>query len=123
VATNEHCVDGGTGTGTGCLSLSYWLAGYSERRQLVGSWSYTPRVTNIGGGNAFTIAFWDQQLLFDNDIVFTDPTAQRVARLRVDHGVRWLVVNRTVSRESPALARFAELRYERGQIAIYELRG
>jgi hypothetical protein len=120
VATNEHCIKHPYLT-VDCLSLSFWLAAYSERRQLVGSWAYAPRLTSVGGSPSFSYPFWDQRLLADNDIVFTDPTAENVRTLRVDHGVRWLVVNRAVRRESPALATFARLRLEQGQVAIYEL--
>jgi hypothetical protein len=36
--------------------------------------------------------------------------------------VRYLVVERSVDEESPDLARLADLRYDNGRLAVYELR-
>jgi hypothetical protein len=36
-------------------------------------------------------------------------------------GVRWLVVDRALGRESPALPELARLRYDNGRDAVYEL--
>ena len=118
LATNEHYV----GTDGASASLVYWLPAYSERRELVGSWQYAPRLMDhpLATGQS-TPAFWDQRLLFDNDIVFVHPTRARLAKLRDTYGVRWLVVNRRAGREPPELATLARLRHERGAIAVYQL--
>jgi hypothetical protein len=119
LATNEHCAQGVETDEPGCLSLSFWLPAYSERRLLVGSWGYAPRLTSSNAG--YNGAFWDPALLAENDAAFTAPTADGLRRLRTVHNVRLLVVNRTVGPESPRLRELATLRLEQGPIAIYEL--
>jgi hypothetical protein len=123
IATNQHCLSTPAGT-SGCFSVSFWLSAYSERRQLVGSWAYVPREVDVMAKmNTADIPFWDQQKLADNDVVFAAPTAERVSRLVSRYGIHWLVVDRTQGRESDALREFAELRYTRGPIAIYQIPG
>jgi hypothetical protein len=117
VATNQHFLEGTRSP------LSFWLSALSGRRELIGSWSYAPRA-NAEATRVRTspvgVPFWDPELLAANDIVFTDPSAERVDRLR-RLGVRWLVVNRAVGVESPALGAYALLRFDRGTVAIYQV--
>jgi hypothetical protein len=113
VATNVHClqiIDGW------CDSRSFWLSAYGERRVLVEGWAFAPRAA----GNAFA-PFWDQRLLQLNDAAFTGPTADGLRELRERHGVRWLVVDRTVAQESTDLARLASARFDNGRMAVYEI--
>lgn len=121
LATNDHRLgprdDGG-------WVLSFWLPAYAERRTLVGSWAYAPWViAEATKNNQFfvDVPFRDAELLAFNDAVFYDPTQERIDRMRDDFGIRWLVVDRDEAPESPALARFATLRYERGPVAVYEI--
>jgi len=115
LATNVHCravVDGH------CDSRSFWLSAYAERRVLVEGWGFAPRVAALG---AYT-PFWDQDLLRRNDEAITAPTADGLRDLRDRYGVRWLVVDRSVGVESPALAVLARLRFANDRMAVYEVR-
>jgi hypothetical protein len=117
LATNQHGLEGNG------LPLSFWLSAYTERRELVGSWAYAPRTVSTAQRqhlNPAAMQFWDQDLLTANDLVFTDPTPDRVDRLR-RYGVRWLVVNRMVGTESAALRQYATIRIDHPTIAVYEL--
>ncbi|MEV4515622.1 hypothetical protein AB0K00_42530 [Dactylosporangium sp. NPDC049525] len=122
IATNQHCLPEMSKPGR-CFSTSFWLSAYSERRQLVGSWFYAPRMVEIAAKlQTSNPPFWDQQMYEDNEIVFTAPTAERVGNLVSRYGVHWLVVDRAQGRESADLANFADLRFSSGPIAIYRIR-
>ncbi|GHJ44577.1 hypothetical protein Cs7R123_19190 [Catellatospora sp. TT07R-123] len=115
LATNDHCLNRPK-PGTGCDARSFWLSAYAEREVLVESWGFAPRrftVPNEG--------FWDLDLLKRNDAAFADPTPAGLAQLKA-LGVRWLVVDRDVSAESPTLATLADLRFDNGRLAVYRLR-
>jgi hypothetical protein len=114
VATNVHCLLDARGR---CFAASFWLSAYAERRVLVEGWGFAPRVATTG---VFT-PFWDQDLLRRNDEAFTAPTAGGLRDLRDRHGVRYLVVDRTVGVESPDLATLAVPRFDNGRMAVYEL--
>lgn len=114
IATNVHCLQVVLGW---CDARSFWLSAYAERRVLVEGWGFAPRVAAQG---SFT-PFWDQDLLRRNDAAFTAPTAAGLRELRDWHGVRWLVVDRAVGRESPELPRLARLRFDNGRMAVYQL--
>jgi len=53
--------------------------------------------------------------------VFDDPSQEAVDLLADRYGVRWLLVDRTVSVESDDLRRFARLVHESDDGAVYEL--
>ncbi|MGC4804305.1 hypothetical protein [Micromonospora sp. DT233] len=117
LATNAHCravVDGW------CDARSFWLSGYAQRSVLVEGWAFAPRM--VGRPEGPYAPFWDAERLRANDEAFTAPTAAGLARLRDAYGVRWLVVDRAVAPESPALATLAELRHTNARLAVYRLR-
>jgi hypothetical protein len=114
VATNAHCLQVVNGW---CDARSFWLSAYSERRVLVEGWAFAPRVAALG---AYT-PFWDQDLLRRNDAAFTAPTVEGLRDLRVRYGVRWLVVDRSVGKESPKLRTLARLSFDNGRMAVYQL--
>ncbi|MFY1672456.1 hypothetical protein ACN27G_21220 [Plantactinospora sp. WMMB334] len=114
LATNVHCLAVVNGW---CDARSFWLSAYAERRVLVEGWGFAPRVASSG---SYT-PFWDQDLLRRNDAAFTEPTGAGLRELRDRHDVRWLVVDRSVGEESPALGRLARLRFDNGRMAVYEL--
>jgi hypothetical protein len=111
VATNAHCLGY---WGDLCDARSFWLSAYAERSVLVEGWAFAPRQA---GGLA---PFWDPDLLRRNDEAFTAPTPAGLDWLR-GKGVRWLVVDRDVAPEAPELAELANLRYDNGRLAVYEL--
>ncbi|GAA1743449.1 hypothetical protein [Luedemannella helvata] len=122
VATNSHCLYR-TASGA-CDSRSFWISAYAERRVLVEGWLFAPRATAQG---AFTTGvytpFWDAGLLALNDGAFAAPSADTLARLRTEHGVRWLLADRTSADgpESGDLASLAPKVFDNGRVAIYRL--
>jgi hypothetical protein len=123
VATNAHCLAVVRGL---CDSRTFWISAYSERRVLVEGWIFAPRAAAMAATSPSGVytPFWDQGLLRLNDAAFTAPTPEVLLALRDEHGVRWLVADRTsaAGRESPALARYADKVFDNGRIAIYALR-
>ena len=113
LATNAHCRN--VGRDGACDARSFWLSAYAERRVLVEGWLFAPRVSETGEQS-----FWDPALLALNDEAFTAPTPEVLDALRA-RGVRWLVDDRAVGRESPELAALATPRYDNGRVAVYEL--
>lgn len=114
IATNAHCLAVRDGW---CDARSFWLSAYSERRVLVEGWAFAPRMAAPGTDPSF----WDQDLLRRNDAAFSAPTAQGLRELREQHGVRWLVVDRSVNVESGDLPALARLSLDNGRMAVYEL--
>ncbi|MET8910467.1 DUF2298 domain-containing protein [Micromonospora sp. NPDC004551] len=117
LATNVHCrevVDGW------CDARSFWLSGYAERSVLVEGWAFAPRM--VGRPDGPYAPFWDAGRQRANDAAFTAPKAAGLAALRDRYGVRWLVVDRQVGTEAPALRTLADLRFENGRLAVYRLR-
>src|SRR5262249_53769330 len=113
LATNVHCE---FLPSANCVSLSFWLSAYSERRILVESWAYSTKAVWVRADQQP----WKPPALETNDRAFYAPDPAVLAWLR-ERGVRWLVVDRRVSQESAALGSLAELRWQRGAIAIYHL--
>jgi len=112
VATNAHCLGY---WGSLCDSRSFWLSAYAERSVLVEGWGFAPR--QAGGLGPF----WDPTKLAVNDAAITASTMDNVAALKA-YGVRWIVVDRSVSTESTELAGYATNRFDNGRIAVYELK-
>ena len=132
VATNSHCRT----KISPCDSRDFWLAAFSERQVVLEGWSYTEPAFASGGlwdRTLYRSRFWDPKLLETNDLVFADPTAERVAAFTREHGVRWLVaVGATPVPDpdrkgevwaSPQLAEFATERFRAGDVTVYEVRG
>ncbi|WDZ84621.1 hypothetical protein [Micromonospora cathayae] len=118
LATNVHCrvvTDDGW-----CDARSFWLSGYAERAVLVEGWAFAPRMVGLPGG-AYA-PFWDPERLRVNDAAFTAPTAAGLAVLRDRYAVRWLVLDREVTAEPPALADLADLRFRNDRVSVYRLR-
>jgi hypothetical protein len=113
VATNQHCWPSADGR---CDSRVFWLSAYSERQVLIEGWGFAPRIAGV-----FTTPFWDPDLLALNDAAFQAPDAATLRALYQQHGVRWLVANRSVATESPTLATLAAKAYDSGTFAVYQL--
>jgi hypothetical protein len=123
VATNLHCAPMPVTPGT-CDARHFWVSGYAQRRVLVEGWAYTAPAFRYGLAHDVsdrTAPFWDPALLAANDAAFTDPSPGTLAELRDRSGVRWLFADLTGA-DQDALGRNAELRFRRGDFAVYELR-
>jgi hypothetical protein len=121
VATNAHCV---TKAG-GCDARHFWIAALTERHVLVEGWGYTNTINDLvtdTGDNSNRLPFWDPARLQANDRVFTAPTRAALELLRTKYGVRWLYADRSQSPVSRRLGGLVPLRYDAGDVQIYELR-
>ncbi|MFF1906631.1 hypothetical protein [Kitasatospora sp. NPDC058218] len=119
LATNGHCRSESDYAvpGENCWnSLSFYLSAYSERSVLVEGWAYSPRLMSEKSGS-----FWDQELLKLNEDAVYRPTAAILDQLRERHHVRYVVVNRKVAPESPALKTLAKQVFDNGRMAVYEI--
>ncbi|MFY0406864.1 hypothetical protein [Solicola sp. PLA-1-18] len=125
VATNTHCIFPGQ-SADNCDNRRFWMSAFSERRYLVEGWAYSPRTAPRGealGLPNCCLPFWDPEKLRVNDAAFTDPSASTVDRLRDRYDVRWLFVDlKGPDVDLDELARFADLRLERGGYAVLEVR-
>lgn len=116
LATNAHCVPP---PATGCLSVSYWLSAFAERRVLLESWGYSAQANRVSVNPGLS-PFADQDLLTRNLHAFVAPTPELMDWLW-QRGVRWLVVDRRFGHESEQLPSYASLVIERGDLAVYRL--
>jgi len=122
VATNVHCLNKKT-TPT-CDSRAFWVAGLGERRMLVESWAYTEEtLAQVGRhpGGFPRYPFDDAPRLAANELAFKNPTAENLAVLRDQYGVRWLFADRLAGAIAPLFPAPAKLRLSNGDVDIYEL--
>jgi hypothetical protein len=117
IATNLHCHDAGASQ---CLTGSYWIAGYAERRVLVEGWAYQTRVDDTYPAGVQG-PYWDEEKLRLNDDAFTNPTREVLETLRTKYGVQWLLLDEQVSTPPENLDRLTELRFELGTVRVYQL--
>jgi hypothetical protein len=117
IATNLHCH---LARASHCLTGSYWIAGYAERRVLVEGWAYRSRVDDTYPGGVQG-PYWDEEKLRLNDEAFTDPTRELLETLRTKYGVQWLLLDERVSAPPKNLDRLTELRFQYGTVRVYQL--
>ncbi|WP_344844457.1 hypothetical protein [Kribbella ginsengisoli] len=119
IATNVHCREAGVDR---CLTGSYWIAGYAERRVLVEGWAYTQRVDDsYAADEKVQGRFWNPERLRLNDEAFTTPTREVLETLRTQYGVQWLLFDERLATPPVALERLAELRFHYGTVRVYQL--
>jgi hypothetical protein len=113
VATNSHCAQ----VVHDCAqAASFYVSAYSERSVLLEGWAFAPRLMAVGQSE-----FWDDDLARLNEDAFYVPTAQGLSRLRSEHRVRYLIAVRQIAPESSRLRELAELVYDNGNAAVYDL--
>ncbi|WP_329005151.1 hypothetical protein OHA18_17395 [Kribbella sp. NBC_00709] len=117
IATNVHCHQA---RASHCLTGSYWIAGYAERRVLVEGWSYQARADDTYP-DAVQGPYWDQDELQLNDEVFTNPTRQLIETLRTKYDVQWLLLDDRVSAPPRNLDKLTELRFQLGSVHVYQI--
>jgi hypothetical protein len=123
VATNMHCRPLPSDP-SACDARHFWVSAHSERHVLVEGWAYTTPAIAEGlelGISDRLVPFWDQALLAENELAFSNPSAGSLDALRDSHGVRWLFADLTHA-DAEALSRVADLRQRDGDYAVYELR-
>lgn len=124
VATNLHCLP--TTARTTCDARHFWVSAFSERRILVEGWGYTREAQSAaaaaGNPDLVAVSFWDRARLEANDLAFSAPSPATVGALRSRYGVAWLFAD--LSKANPGgLAAAAQLRFQAGQYAVYEVPG
>lgn len=124
VVTNQHCLDV-TARRRGCVPTQFWISALSERNVLLEGWAYSTPSQKVAPNYVDGGAFWNQELLAENDAAIFDPSPQTVAWLR-SQGVKWVFVDRVFINgvpmpESPDLKNYLDLAYERGDFAIYRV--
>ncbi|WP_433164883.1 hypothetical protein [Kribbella sp. CA-247076] len=117
IATNVHCH---RARASHCLTGSYWIAGYAERRVLVQGWAYKTRVDDTYPDGVQS-SYWDEETLRLNDEAFSEPTRDVLERLRTEYGVQWLLLDERVSAPPRNLERLTELRFHYGTVRVYQL--
>ncbi|MGW1347226.1 hypothetical protein ACWCOV_39660 [Kribbella sp. NPDC002412] len=117
IATNLHCH---RARASHCLTGSYWIAGYAERRVLVQGWAYKARVDDTYPDGVQS-SYWDEEKLRLNDEAFTNPTRDVLETLRTRYGVQWLLLDDRVGAPPKNLERLTELRFHLGTVRVYQL--
>ncbi|HEY4568930.1 MAG TPA: hypothetical protein VIH10_05670 [Kribbella sp.] len=117
IATNVHCHQAGAAH---CLTGSYWIAGYAERRVLVEGWSYQSRVDDSYPAGVQG-PYWDEEALRLNDEVFSNPSRQAIETLRTKYSVQWLLLDERVGAAPKELERLTELRFQLGTVRVYQI--
>ncbi|TCO17659.1 hypothetical protein EV652_117112 [Kribbella steppae] len=117
IATNLHCH---RARASHCLTGSYWIAGYAERRVLVQGWAYKTRVDDAYP-HGVQSSYWDEETLRLNDEAFTKPTRDVLETLRNRYGVQWLLLDERVSAPPKNLDRLTELRFQYGTVRVYQV--
>jgi hypothetical protein len=114
MATNRHCASGPEQPR--CLSVAFWVSGLGGRRTVLEGWGYASAARSTRDATPFPVR------LAINDAVFTHPSAKTIDRLRRDYGASWLIADRSAGPVSAQIAQFADRRFGRGQVTVYELR-
>jgi hypothetical protein len=121
VATNAHCRPS---IAWGCDNRHFWVSAYAERRVLVEGWGYTVTAneTSVRTRTWFALVpYWRSPVLQANDAAFTAPSPAALRRLHTEYGVRWLLADSRAQRVSPELGRYARLRFQVEDCAVYEI--
>ncbi|MER7606566.1 hypothetical protein [Nocardioides sp. NPDC127503] len=124
IATNAHCIGLPV---PDCDRRNFWIAAYAERRVLVEGWAYIdPLVVGLPStdlNNSAYLPFWDPELLAANDAAIRHPSKATLAKLRDEHGVDWLVVDRRYRADLPGLRReVGQPRFKGGLYSVFDLR-
>ncbi|WP_243063529.1 hypothetical protein [Humibacter sp. RRB41] len=101
----------------------FWLGALSERQVLLEGWDYAPAPQDVAPDWDSAPAgtrFWDPAFLAQNDGALSSPSPTTMNWLR-EHSVDWIVVDRSVSRESSRLKNYADLVLVKGHFAVYRV--
>jgi len=108
----------------GCDARGYLVSGIAGRRTLMEGWAYTQQAlaTNGVGGKVFRVQAspWPDRVQLTIRIL-TAPTSQLLEEVRQQHGARWIYADRRNGPVSAKLDELAVLRYQDGEVKIYEL--
>jgi hypothetical protein len=123
VVTGSWCRSAGPRK-AGCDARGYLVSGIAGRRTLMEGWAYTQQslTTNGVGGKGIMVqpSPWPDRVQLTNQIL-TAPTSQLLEQVRQQYGARWIYSDRWDGPVSAKLDELAVLRYQEGEVKIYEL--
>lgn len=108
----------------GCDARGYLVSGLAGRRTLMEGWAYTQQALATDGGGGKRYMFqpspWPDRVQLTLQIL-TEPTPQLLEEARRQYGARWIFTDLHDGPVSAKLDELAVLRYQQGEIKIYEL--
>ncbi|WP_232828348.1 hypothetical protein [Kribbella monticola] len=108
----------------GCDARGYLVSGIAGRRTLMEGWAYTQQALETSGVGGKRYAYqdspWPDRVQLTEQIL-TAPTAQLLTEVRQQYGVRWIYADGWDGPTSAKLDELAVLRYQEGEVKIYEL--
>lgn len=121
VVTGGWCLPGPRRPG--CDARGWLVSGLAGRRTLIEGWAYTQQslATTGTGGKPYSVQAspWPDRVELSTQLL-TAPTPQLVADAR-RFGARWIYADSRDGPVSSSLGQLAELRYQEGNVRIYEL--
>ncbi|TDD27261.1 hypothetical protein E1218_10950 [Kribbella turkmenica] len=123
VVTGSWCLSAGPRE-PGCDARGYLVSGMAGRRTLIEGWAYTQRALATNGADGRM--YWAQPSPWPDRVrlslqVLTAPTAEVLTQVRRQYGVRWIYADRREGPVSTKLDELAVLRYQDGEVKIYEV--
>jgi len=123
VVTRSWCQPADPQT-AGCDARGYLVSGIAGRRTLVEGWAYTQQslATNGVDGKPYRVqpSPWPDRVQLTVHIL-TAPTSQLLEEARQQYGARWIYADLRNGPVSAKLDDLAMLRYQEGEVRIYEL--
>ena len=108
----------------GCDARGYLISGLAGRRTLMEGWAYTQQALatdGVGGKRyMFQPSPWPDRVQLTLQIL-TAPTSELLEEARTQYGARWIFADQHDGPVSAKLDELAVLRYQQGEIKIYEL--
>ena len=123
VVTRSWCQSADPGK-AGCDARGYLVSGLAGRRTLMEGWAYTQQslATNGVDGKPYRVQAspWPDRVQLTLQIL-TAPTSQLLEDVRRQYGARWIYADLRNGPVSAKLDELAVLRYQEGEVRIYEL--
>ncbi|MGH3447013.1 MAG: hypothetical protein ACRDP4_05255, partial [Nocardioidaceae bacterium] len=124
VVTNVMCVP--TRYERGCQATGFWVGALSGLPVVMGGWAYTEKgrdqypAGSHGPSYKYRPSPYPERERLSLQIV-RDPVDQVARELRGKYQARWIFADRRATAVSPAITRYARLRYRNHDVAIYAL--
>jgi hypothetical protein len=123
VVTGSWCQSAGPRK-AGCDARGYLVSGLAGRRTVMEGWAYTQQALatdGVGGKRyMFQPSPWPDRVQLTLQIL-TAPTPELLGEARTQYGARWIFADQRDGPVSAKLDELAVLRYQQGDIKIYEL--
>jgi hypothetical protein len=123
VVTGSWCLSAGPRQ-PGCDARGYVVSGIAGRRTLMEGWAYTQQAlaTNGADGRMYRVqpSPWPERVQLSLQVL-SSPTAEVLEQVHRQYGARWIYADRREGPVSAKLDELAVLRYQDGEVKIYEL--